>query len=1033
VFGKVIESRKALARSDQHGVINCEIYDQFDNDVFERGLKLEETARISHINFGRESYFGVVTDASVPKGIPVHIVLDPKTKLLTRASCGCFRANTRSYCHHIVSFIRFVLRGDSESGGLRSLEEDFQRSFWYEISLYGYRHFGDSMLGFRAGANHGGEGLRVSFLDRSGKELLAFMPGERLVEEFLYEFYDLIRRDVDSAMFKRMYGRKLKDPAVSSSRRRPWAISAAEEELNRRGVRSTLQNYEESLWHRIAKVGFLIAGREGGSFTFQFLEHKQELIAEGLNDEGELIFRITPPRGHVGHVIELGVKTGVIGAYLPIRKRALKTSYRIDLDETSSLRITPIVENPDPDATQEERWLDRTQLEQALYGSYYYFPDLGFFKIAPAPGGLPPEYFAPQKTITVPADKITDFLDEFGPAIREETSVIADESLFTRQTVETYQKAVVNYRELSSAEATLSVEYDFGDFRIPFRELFDARTNNRRYIVRGEKWVDTMSEEFAWMDGVTERNLSGDALLTLNRTEYMRFLALHDTIEKKFESGRLKEWFRRLENLKPVTKPPTLKLMKGRLRHYQRNGYGWLWFLYENHLSGLLCDDMGLGKTHQIMGLMTGILQSIEESKPDARFLVICPTTVLSHWHDKVLEFAPHLDPLIYHGSDRSFREGFETHRLVITSYGVVLRDVEMLSECIFELVVLDEVQALKNKSTKTYAAVKSLVANCIVGLTGTPVENSLTDLKALFDVILPGYLMSDASFEKNFRRPVEEEHRKGTAKKLTRMIHPFTLRRTKEQVLTELPEKIEDIRRCSLSEDQERFYKDIAENRGGDLVEALRDPSSKVPYIHVFAVLNYLKQVCDHPALLEPGEKDYRKYASGKWELFTELLEECLGSGHKVVVFSQYVKMLTLIEAYLTDQGIGFAGIKGQTRKRAEAVKRFNTSPDCMVFSASLRASGLGIDLTGGSVVIHYDRWWNSAREDQATDRVHRIGQSRGVQVFKLVTENTLEEKIDRIIARKKRLMNSIVREDDHSLLKRFSREDLIELMSYR
>jgi SNF2 family DNA or RNA helicase len=696
------------------------------------------------------------------------------------------------------------------------------------------------------------------------------------------------------------------------------------------------------------------------------------------------------------------------------------------------LRITPIVENPDPDASPEEKFLDRTLLEHALYGSYYYFADLGFFRISPLPGGLPPEYFSPQKTGAVPAEKITEFLDEFGPAIKEDPSIIAEESLFKRETIETYRKAVVDHRDLSPAHALLSVEYDFGDFRIPFREIFDARTNKRRYIVRGEKWVDAMSGEFSWMDGVSEQNLSGDTLLSLNRTEYIRFLALHDAVEKKFGSNRLKGWFRRLETLKPVTKPPGLKPMKGRLRHYQRNGYGWLWFLYENHLSGLLCDDMGLGKTHQVMGLMTGILQNIAEASPDARFLVICPTTVLSHWNDKVLQFAPHLDPHVYHGTDRSFREGFEAHRLIITSYGVVLRDVEMLSDCLFELVVLDEIQALKNKCTKTYAAVKSLASNCIVGLTGTPVENSLTDLKALFDVILPGYLLSDSAFEKNFRRPVEEDQNKTTARKLTRMIHPFTLRRTKEQVLTELPAKIEDIRRCGLSEDQRRFYRDIAENRGGDLVKALRDPSSKVPYIHVFAVLNYLKQVCDHPALLEPGERDYKKSSSGKWELFTELLEESLGSGQKVVVFSQYVKMLALIEAYLTDQGIGFAGIKGHTRKRAEAVNRFNNSPECMVFSASLRASGLGIDLTGGSVVIHYDRWWNSAREDQATDRVHRIGQRRGVQVFKLVTEHTLEEKIDKIIARKKRLMNTIVREDDHAVLKHFTREDLIELMSY-
>lgn len=518
----------------------------------------------------------------------------------------------------------------------------------------------------------------------------------------------------------------------------------------------------------------------------------------------------------------------------------------------------------------------------------------------------------------------------------------------------------------------------------------------------------------------------------MGRTEYLRFLALHDRLEKRFSSGRIREWFEKLEKLESPGRLPSIRAMRGKLRGYQRNGYGWLWFLYENGFSGLLCDDMGLGKTHQIMALMTGILHRLEGKPSGIRYLVICPTTVLSHWKDKVLEYCPHLDPCVYHGTDRSFQEAFEQHRLVITSYGIALRDIEILADYRFELIVLDEIQSVKNKSTKTYAAVKALDAVCTVGLTGTPIENSLNDLKALFDIILPGYLMSDSVFERNFRAPIEETSSKETEARFIRVIHPFTLRRTKDQVLKELPPKIEDIRRCALSKDQIRFYRDVTENQGRDLVQALKDTAGKVPYMHIFAVLNYLKQICNHPALLERETKDYKKYESGKWDLFVELLEESLGSGQKVAVFSQYVKMLSLIESYLDNAGIGFATIKGSTRNRGEAVKRFNTDPDCMVFTGSLRASGLGIDLTGASVVIHYDRWWNSAREEQATDRVHRIGQRRGVQVFKLITENTLEEKIDSLISKKKRLMDSIVREDDNSVLKHFSREDLIELMSF-
>jgi SNF2 family DNA or RNA helicase len=532
------------------------------------------------------------------------------------------------------------------------------------------------------------------------------------------------------------------------------------------------------------------------------------------------------------------------------------------------------------------------------------------------------------------------------------------------------------------------------------------------------------------MDGLNPEALNGNNL-SVGRTEYLRFLAFHDKLEKKFSDPKSKSWTRDLELLKPPGRLPTTKSMKGSLRAYQKNGYGWLWFLYQNEFSGLLCDDMGLGKTHQVMALMTAIYHRKASDRKNLKFLVICPTTVLSHWKDKVMDYCPHLDPYVYHGTDRSFHEAFEDHLLVITSYGIALRDIEMLADFRFELIVLDEIQAIKNKSTKTYAAVKHLNSVCTIGLTGTPIENSVLDLKSLFDVILPGYLLSDSSFEENFRFPIEESADSKSKERLSRMIRPFTLRRKKEQVLTELPPKIEDVRKCSLSEDQIRFYRDIVLNQGRELVSALKDPDKRVPYMHIFAVLNYLKQVCNHPAMLEGDTVNYGKYASGKWDLFTEILDESLGSGQKVVVFSQYVKMLDLIESYLKDHDIRFATIKGHTRKRAEAVREFNTDPNCMVFSASLRASGLGIDLTGGSVVIHYDRWWNSAREEQATDRVHRIGQRRGVQVFKLVTINTLEEKIDRIISEKKKLMESVVKQDDKSLLKHFSRDDLVELLA--
>ncbi len=1031
MFGKIVDFGKNLSGTTQAGELPSEITRQFNSEALDRGLRLVESSRISHINFGREAYFGLISESST-KSFNVHVTLDPETRILSKATCGCFRSSTRTYCHHIVTFVRYILRTDEETGKLKSLCEDFQESFWHEISWFGFKNFGDSSLGFRAHVNHGGEGLRLTFSDRGPEEILAFMPGERLVEEFLHEFFEIIRRDIDATVFKRMYGRKLKDPNVPSLRRKPWQYTEDELELNKRGIKSTRQSMEESIWNRIAKVGFLLAGRMGGEFKFNFLEHRDELIVDGMDDEGETILRFIPPRTLIGPVIERADKKNIIGSDLLINPKPLETGYKLEVTESSSLLIRPIVCNPDDDAIGDDRFIDRSTLEKQLFGAYYFFPDYGFYRIHVSLTNLPSEFFSPQKRIVVAPEKISQFLKENLELLRSEPSIIIDSALLERETVDKCEKVIVNHKFAESGKVKLEISYDYGAFTISFGEIVDAKKKNQRYIVRGSKWIDTLGAEFAWINGAAiEPNLEeGD--LNLSKVEYLRFLALQDRMEKKYATARLKDWFQNLDGLKAPTKLPSVRAMKGKLRAYQKNGYGWLWFLYENGFSGLLCDDMGLGKTHQVMALMTGVQKNGQKEGETPRFLVVCPTTVLSHWYDKVMEYCPYLDPFVYHGADRASQGGWENHHLIITSYGIALRDREILAEQSFDLMILDEVQAVKNRLTKTYHAIKSLSAKCVIGLTGTPIENSVTELKALFDITLPGYFVSETVFETYFRIPIEEGSDINAKDRLAKLIHPFTLRRKKEQVLKELPPKIEDIRRCDLSETQYRLYRDVVDNQGKQLVQTLKDPDKTVPYMHIFAILNYLKQICDHPALLEGETTDYSKYESGKWDTFVDLLDESVRSGQKVVVFSQYVKMLELIESYLRDVGLGFATIKGHTKKRSEAIKKFNTDPGCKVFTASLRASGLGIDLTGGSVVIHYDRWWNAAREEQATDRVHRIGQQRGVQVFKLVTRNTLEEKIDSIILKKKRLMESVVRQDDKMILKHFSREDLIELISY-
>jgi SNF2 family DNA or RNA helicase len=347
-----------------------------------------------------------------------------------------------------------------------------------------------------------------------------------------------------------------------------------------------------------------------------------------------------------------------------------------------------------------------------------------------------------------------------------------------------------------------------------------------------------------------------------------------------------------------------------------------------------------------------------------------------------------------------------------------------------FTLAVFDEIQYIKNSATRAYRAAKAVRARMNLGLTGTPIENTVAELKALMDLTTPGYLGSDADFISRYVNPIEAEQNAARRRELSRLVSPFTLRRLKQSVLAELPAKIEDLRTCRLSDDQVKLYRDAVEKRGRDLVEVLESDGQPVPYMHIFALLNLLKQICDHPALVEKDTDNYDRYHSGKWDLFCELLVESLDSGQKVVIYSQYLAMIDIIKAFLQELKVGHVSLTGKSRNRGAIIERFNEEPDCRVYVGSLRAGGTGIDLVAASVVIHYDRWWNAAKEDQATDRVHRIGQRRGVQVFKLVTEGTLEEKIAALIDRKRKLLNSVVKEDDPGLLKSFTREDLIELM---
>lgn len=575
-------------------------------------------------------------------------------------------------------------------------------------------------------------------------------------------------------------------------------------------------------------------------------------------------------------------------------------------------------------------------------------------------------------------------------------------------------------------------EYD----KIDFLSLWDGKNNKKRFLFTKAGLIDLSDDRFRWLSSIKKSRIDRrSGMITVSVLEFYRLDALEEMECSLIDPGKEKETEETINQLRQfkVSEKIDLTLLKSNLRPYQHTGVEWLWFLYVHGLSGLLCDDMGLGKTHQAMAMISSSIMANKtrgiESKE--RVLVVCPASVIHHWEDKIKEFMPELKASIYHGLERSYEGVSQSSDIVITTYGIVRRDIHLFIKTLFSIAIFDEVQIAKNKESRIHTVLKKIRAEMKIGLSGTPIENNLLELKSLFDIVIPHYMPTEGEFKERFIKPIQKEKSEEAKASLRRLIRPFVLRRKKNEVLLELPEKTEEISHCDLSKEQVTLYNGMLERSREPLMKQLSDETKNVPYFHVFALLAQLKKICNHPALFLKKSAEYEEHHSGKWNLFQELISEAFESGQKVVVFTQYLGMLDIMSAYFASKGVDYAMIKGSTKNRGEEIRRFNEDEKCRVFLGSLLAGGLGIDLIGGSIVIHYDRWWNAARENQATDRVYRIGQKRGVQVFKLVTKNTFEERIDEIIREKGKLAEDIVASEE-AALKLFTRSELKTLLEY-
>jgi len=452
--------------------------------------------------------------------------------------------------------------------------------------------------------------------------------------------------------------------------------------------------------------------------------------------------------------------------------------------------------------------------------------------------------------------------------------------------------------------------------------------------------------------------------------------------------------------------PPPLGALETVLRPYQKHGVAWLEFLRRNQFGGILADEMGLGKTLQTLAF----LLSVKERAPEAErrpSLIVCPTSLVFNWVAEAAKFTPGLRVLALHGPKRHEQfAALPACDLAVTSYALIRRDAEQHAGIEFDTVVLDEAQHIKNRQTQNAQAVKAVRSRHRLVLTGTPLENSVLDLWSIFDFLMPGYLGSAADFKERYEGPIAREQNAEAQARLARRIRPFLLRRLKREVAKDLPEKIEQVSFCELSPDQQQVYQQLLEASRQEISEAVGQQGLQKSRMIILTALLRLRQACCDLRLLKlpnAGESN-----SGKTELFNELLEEVIDGGHRVLVFSQFVEMLQLLKESLAARKIGFAYLDGSTSDRAGAVREFQERADIPVFLISLKAGGVGLNLTGADTVIHFDPWWNPAVEAQATDRAHRIGQTRVVTSYKLITRGTVEEKILQLQNRKRELIQT-------------------------
>lgn len=625
----------------------------------------------------------------------------------------------------------------------------------------------------------------------------------------------------------------------------------------------------------------------------------------------------------------------------------------------------------------------------------------------------------------IDCDLIDFIVNNLPKIIKNGIEVFGEDKLFNFKIIKNKPKMNIKVAQKTDW-FEIKGDVKFGKDSVKIQAVLDAIFQNKRFVelsdgvkaVIPKKWINSLKAYSGFID--TEKN---DAKLSKNHIAIINdLIKMSNNVDM---SDKVKQVISSFNNFDKIKSIELSKNIKTKLRDYQKVGYDWLYFLREFGFNGILADDMGLGKTLQTLCL----LQKLKEEKVKNPFLVVVPTSLVFNWKSEIEKFTPGMKVYIHHGTNRknnkkSFNESVRKNDLIITTYGVLRNNLKLFSDIEFEYIVLDEAHLIKNPMSISAKTVCSLKGKNKLAISGTPIQNNLTELWSLFNFLNPGYLGGYEFFKENFISLIEKNNDKSINESLKKLISPFLLRRTKKVIEDELPEKNEMILKSSFSTEEREIYNNWRDFYKNEISTNITENGINKSKIKILEGLMKLRQICLHPKLIDASYTG----RSSKFDLLMMEVEKVLSEGHKVLIFSSFVKMLSLVKNEFEEKGIKYFYLDGQTKNREKVVSNFQESSEAHPFLISIKAGGLGLNLTEADYVFIIDPWWNPAVEMQAMDRAHRIGQKNKVFVYKIITENTIEEKILKLQDSKKKLVKDLIVEEQ-SLVKNINVKDIKEI----